>query len=120
MVNNSTDPRKPSKIPMILSAFFFPGAGQFFQRRWIPAVLFSVSFITCFIIFIISEFKIISNYIEVGLDFNHYQATDLPKGRAVISFVVATGIYIAGLIDTFWGYIRACSKDTHSKMEKGA
>ena len=42
------DPPMKERLPLMLSAFVYPGAGQFAQKRWIPGAVFTVSFTFCF------------------------------------------------------------------------
>ena len=44
--------KKPSVLPVILSAFVCPGAGQLAQRRWAAALLIMVPYFTSLAVFI--------------------------------------------------------------------
>lgn len=107
---------KPSRIPIFLSAFIVPGAGQLMQRRWLSAVIFMTGFITCFVMFLVCAIKIILSFYGIAAEFSTYQQTELPVFRAVIYFLLAMLIYVISLIDTFHAYTCACTNWAKQKL----
>ena len=56
------------RVPLILSAFFCPGAGQFMQRRWIAAVFFSVTFLIFAALVMVEVLRPMFHNVTVALD----------------------------------------------------
>lgn len=116
------DPTKPSKTPVYLSAVLFPGAGQFAQRRWIPAIILlsltSLSLLAPLVrigkfvadnIHAVRVFKTTGDVIPVQpLDFQH----------VVLPLLFAVILYVIGLADTLLAYMRECREWGEKRMEE--
>lgn len=101
---------------MILSALVLPGAGQAMQKRWMPALIFSFSFILCFGAVCIYGIKII--YIFYTLPFTPDSGIpkELPLSKVLISFVLSILIYIISLIDTYLANLRLSTKWAKNRL----
>lgn len=77
------------------------------QRRWVPAVFFSVTFSAGFVWFAIQVLATLKAYYEFMTDFNH--ASGVAPGLAGIGspFIVCMLIYLASLVDTAIGNRRS-------------
>ena len=89
---------------MMLSAFIYPGAGQFLQKRWIAGTLYSILFTIFSLILIFEVFKPMFNNVNVALNWAATQESDQPfEGisltRVVVSFVAMIAIYIVNILD---------------------
>ena len=106
--------KKPSKIPLLLSVFICPGAGQLFQQRWVVGALFLIGFLSGFFWLILLALSVIIDFYRFGLEFNTYD----PEPVAVTSFIAplafATVIYIGNLFDIAIAQIRIA----HIKREE--
>ena len=118
--------KKPSKYPILVSAFICPGAGQGMQKRWIPAVIYGLSFIICFALFLIYVFRIIFSFYQMGFGFSEVSREEelthkiaTAKFGAVLTFISSTVIWLISLFDTFYGYLRACAKYNKNKQQYG-
>ena len=89
---------------MMLSAFIYPGAGQFMQKRWIAGALYSVLFTVFSLVLIFEVFKPMFRNINVALNWASSQQNDqqfegISLARVAVSFVAMIGIYIANIMD---------------------
>jgi len=103
-------PPRPGRFPIILSGLVLPGAGQFVQKRWLPAVGYAVAFILAFILFGVFVFRILYAFYSLGFKFDTYEETAVPVRQALLSLAAAMGIYVVSLIDTFVAYRAACTR----------
>jgi hypothetical protein len=117
MINGSPDSTpKPSRLPIVLSAFTFPGAGQMVQRRWGPALFFSVAFLSAFAVFMVHAASIIAAFYRLGVQFETYEQQPIPVLPAAIAFLFSMLIYVLGLLDTHRAYRRDCLKWAHRRL----
>ena len=89
---------------MMLSAFIYPGAGQFLQKRWIAGTVYSVLFTIFSLILIFEVFKPMFHNINAALNWAATQESDQPfEGISltwvVVSFVAMIVVYIANIVD---------------------
>ena len=105
---------KPSRLALYLSAFVYPGAGQFAQKRWLAGLFYAVVFSVCAVFLIIAIFAPMFWNLRLAMEF-----ADTGKGDAFhpISFVkiflwlgLSALIYLTGLLDTFVAYRRSHSR----------
>lgn len=95
---------RPSRAPVFLSAFVFPGAGQLVQRRWAAAVFFGAGFIVTFIIFVVYMARIIGSYYAIAFADDAGRPPDVPLTQARVTFALAMMVYAAGVIDAHRAY----------------
>lgn len=107
-------PKPTSKIPILLSAFICPGAGQLVQRRWIAGALFSITFAAAFVIFMVVAGSLIVSYYRMGFEFETYEP-DIHPDRLLPAFMVATVIYLINLLDVTSAHFRTC-RETAEKQ----
>ncbi len=119
---NVVDEPKPTRAPVYLSAFLFPGAGQFFQRRWVPALLCSVTFIFCLAAVILQTAWLYIANIQAATALMNSEPNrpfvTLAPVRIVVPLVVAILVYVVGLYDTFSAYRRQCSSWAERRLER--
>lgn len=96
----------PTRLPVFLTAFVWPGSGQFVQRRWLPAVFYTVGFLVCSAFFCIHAVRLLVAYYGVWLEFNTYRQPELPVRPMLGWFVAVLILYVASVVDVFAGYIR--------------
>lgn len=89
-----------SRIPMLLSAFVCPGAGQFMQKRWMAGVIYAVGFIIGFCWFMVLAVKIIIDYYRIAFDAN-FQPENPDIMAMLPPFLIAMAFYVLNLIDVF-------------------
>ncbi|OGV69637.1 MAG: hypothetical protein A2283_23585 [Lentisphaerae bacterium RIFOXYA12_FULL_48_11] len=106
---------KLGKLPIYLSVFAFPGAGQFVQRRWFPAILFSISFFICFTIIMTKVFKIWAGMVHSAIDGTAFES--IHYSSILWPFVISIIIYIAGIIDTNSAHNKKCRTNAQKKLE---
>lgn len=92
---------KPNSAPIILSALVMPGAGQLMQKRFMPALIFAVLFLSCFGAVCVFGFKIIFTFYSLPMKDTSDTAPDLPLMKLVIFFIISLIIYFISLIDTY-------------------
>ena len=100
----------PGRLPVLITAFVWPGLGQFMQRRWFSAAVFSLGFLACTVVFFVLAFRILSAYYGLWLHFDNYVKPDLPLRGVLVSFVAGLLLYIAAIFDAYIGYVRQRSQ----------
>lgn len=97
-------------MPIMMSAFGYPGAGQLMQRRWLWAAVYALAFTVCLVFFCVYVFRIISAYYSLWLDFDKSTTPGrLPVREVLVSLLASVVVYVAALIDTHAAYRRACA-----------
>jgi hypothetical protein len=91
-------PKPTSRIPMLLSAFVCPGAGQFMQRRWVAGSIFATGFLVGFFWLMVLALGIIINFYRMGFDIGYEPGTPNVVGM-LPPFLIAMSFYIASLFD---------------------
>jgi hypothetical protein len=99
-----TEPAKSDRTPMMLSAFIYPGAGQFLQKRWIAGGLYSLLFTIFSLILIFEVFKPMFNNLTVVLNWaasqqNDQQFEGISLTKVVVSFIGMIIVYIVNIVD---------------------
>lgn len=98
--------KKPGRIPILLSAILFPGAGQAMQKRWIAAGIFAGAFIAALIVFLSFFAAVFKEMFGLISDANTYEPTELPRERLIIALVMGPFIYMVSVIDTILATMR--------------
>ncbi len=109
------DKSRQDKMPVYLSIFAFPGAGQFIQRRWIPALLFSSGFLVCFSIIMARVFRLWKGMVMSAIDGKPFDP--IPYTALIWPLIIAVIIYIAGIFDTNAAYNRKRRLIAQKKLE---
>ena len=111
----------PSRMPIYLSTLLMPGAGQFLQRRWLPALFFSIMFLICFVFLVIEVVRTVVISLQSALAFMEgdpnrpylclsWKKILLPLGLSLI-------LYVIGLCDTYFAYLRECRAWGERKLQ---
>ncbi len=96
--------RKKRRISILLSAFLYPGVGQFVQGRTKAGLFYTGLFTVGLVFYSTYSAEIIGCYYGLGMDFNHYQPpAELPAGKMIAAFAFALTIYVANIVDAFRG-----------------
>ena len=95
---------KADRTPLMLSAFIYPGAGQFLQKRWIAGTLYSVLFTIFSLILIFEVFKPMFRNVNVALNWaasqqNDQQFEGISLSKVAVSFIAMITIFIANIMD---------------------
>lgn len=96
-------PRRQPFTPMLLSALVCPGAGQFMQRRWAPAVFFMTAFTASFVWFTVRVLATLKAYYEFAFNFSGASGESPGLVGIAMPFGLCLLLYVAGLIDTALG-----------------
>jgi hypothetical protein len=99
--------KPPTRIPMLLSAFVCPGAGQFMQRRWLAGAVFSSGFLSGFIWLMVLAAGIISDFYRMGFEFETFEPTPVSPTAFIAPLALCGGFYLANLIDIAFGKQKA-------------
>jgi hypothetical protein len=97
----------------LLSALVMPGLGQLAQKRWGAAAFYGSGFLAAFLSVLILSGRILLAYYAFG--FSMDAGAEPPRLKhdvagVVVSFVVAVGFYLGGLIDTWGAYRKSVLK----------
>jgi len=89
---------------MMLSAFIYPGAGQFLQKRWIAGTVYSVLFTVFSVILIFEVFEPMFRNVNVALNWAASQSADqafegISLSKVAVSFVAMMVVYIVNIVD---------------------
>ena len=94
---------KPGRMPMVLSAFVYPGLGQLVQRRWLAGFLFLVTFTICFVMLainvIVPLFKTLNAVMAFANDGSNEKFGGISPLGILVPFVLSIVIYIANVVD---------------------
>ena len=108
-MNQQNEQPPPSRfsrrMPVFLSAFVCPGAGQLMQKRWVAAGVYCTGFMAPFLYLIAyvlyHVFDNLKNVISWNNEGGGKPLETLSFTKIGISFLVAMVFYFAGLIDTY-------------------
>ena len=124
MYNKDKDPEdegKPSKLPITLSAFVFPGAGQFAQKRWVPGALFALVFALSFGFLMVCIFVPLYHNLMAALDLaesgNAEEFKPISLIAIALTFLFGVATYIGSLVDTTAAYRRAIVEWQRAKRD---
>lgn len=104
---------KPGRLPIVLSAFFMPGAGQFVQKRWVAGTVYGGLFVVCFAAMLICFVRLMVSYYSLGFDpqsVRDSSNTWALLARILIAFAAGMATYLANLADVYLAYRRACTR----------
>ena len=107
----------PSRAPVYLSALLMPGAGQFAQRRWLPALLFSITFLVCFGAMAWEILRGTFTFAMSIMDPAQPYAT-LSWKRILLALGLGLIVYVIGLCDTYLAYLRESRAWGERQMEE--
>ena len=91
------------RAALLLSAFVYPGAGQFVQKRWIVGFLFATLFTVFLGALVVNAITPMVHNITAALDWAQLKANrpfeliSLPG--IIIPFLLALTVYIANIVD---------------------
>jgi len=95
---------KTEKTPLLLSAFVYPGAGQFLQKRWIPATCYMTAFtiFMCILLFNVMKpmFQNMTTAMSWAATGSNENFTKISIPGIVGPFVLAMITYITNIWDT--------------------
>jgi hypothetical protein len=115
-MTHAAELQKPSRLPVLMSAFGFPGVGQFMQRRWLAGTFFVITFSASLIVFLASAFRIIYTFYALGFGAAPEPTLpQLPLRPALAAFFAALLLYITAVMDAQIAYLRACRAWTARK-----
>lgn len=91
------------KTSIILSALVYPGAGQFLQRRWWPAIFFLATFSALLYLFfreiitpMIANWDVVFRWAEMH---ENRPFQPIAVNRVLMLFFLLVIVYIANLVD---------------------
>jgi 4-amino-4-deoxy-L-arabinose transferase-like glycosyltransferase len=95
------------RLPLLMTAFVWPGVGQFVQRRWLAGTVFALAFLICSAVFFVQLFRILIAYYGLWLNFDSQKAPQMPSlvGLAV-SLGIALALYVAAIVDVQLAQVR--------------
>jgi hypothetical protein len=96
-------PERTDRTPIFLSAFVYPGAGQFLQGRWKAGLFFSLCFTTCLVLFIVNVAGPILRSLDAALSWagggKSEEFVPVSIARLMITFASALTLYISSIAD---------------------
>jgi len=100
----------PARMAIWLSALAFPGAGQFAQRRWVPATLYTLAFSVCLTLLTVTALTPILHNLKTALTLAEQGMAPpfepIPMPRILFWFGLSVAIYGMGLTDTILAHGR--------------
>ena len=92
---------KSDRTAVMLSAFVYPGAGQFMQKRWIAGSLFAILFTCFFILLAITVITPLFAYLNNTLDWAAARGMGGDIEPPGVSFVKVALYFLAGMVVYF-------------------
>jgi hypothetical protein len=103
--------KPPSRMPIMMTAFGFPGAGQFMQKRWLAGTVISLAVTATLVAFFVYAVRIIWGYYSLAFDFEGSTPPLHPPWRQLLgTFAVFMVVYVIAVIDVWVGHRRACAE----------
>ena len=99
------NPKGPSRIPILLSAFACPGAGQFMQKRWVAGVVFVSGFLVGFFWAMVLAIGNIVDYYRMAFDFDYEPDPSSPKAF-IAPVLLSLVFYVINLFDVSAAQLR--------------
>ncbi len=97
-----------TRLPIWLSAFGFPGLGQFVQKRWIAGLIFSSGFLVGFFwVMAIAVHNIIELY---SMAFTDHMPEPIPVSAFTRPLLIVAVVYLISLFDVFRAQQRILSR----------
>ena len=99
-----TERGKSGRLPIMLSAFVYPGAGQFMQRRWGAGLAYASIFTVLFLTLAVSVLWPLFRNLNAVLGSDFMRGAEEPLQRisvpaVLVSFTLALMAYILNLVD---------------------
>jgi|GEM_PF-938006 len=107
--------KKPDRLPVYFSAFVLPGAGQFIQRRWISAVIYSVGFVTCFVIILARAVKLWIGMVASASDNKPF--AEISIYSFLWPLIISIVIYILSIVEAMAVYRKDSRLQASRKMD---
>jgi len=99
-----------TRLPIWLSAFGFPGLGQFIQKRWISGLIFTATFLVGFFwVMAISIYNIIELY-AMAFDETMVDPEPISLAGFIKPLLLVTVVYFISLFDVFQAQLRITTK----------
>lgn len=88
----------------MMSAFVYPGAGQFLQKRWVAGTVYSVLFTALSLVLIIEVVKPMFHNITAAMDWAAAQNSDqsfegISLSGVLFSFLAMLVVYVVNVMD---------------------
>lgn len=107
-----------TRIPILLSAFGFPGLGQFVQKRWIAGVLFSAAFLVGFFWVMGLALQNIIELYSLAFDDSMREPEPVPLAAFVKPLLLVACVYLISLFDVFRAQQRINTKQHEAEFLK--
>lgn len=113
--NEGQNSALPSRLAIYLSAFVWPGAGQYAQKRRGMGTFYAVTFLICVVFLFTAVLKPLFLNLRIISEFSGKLEMPVlhPMAwmKALFWFGLALLVYLAGLLDTFICYKRRHKQD---------
>lgn len=107
-----------TKLPIYLSAFGFPGLGQCIQKRWVPGLIFTSTFLVGFFwVMAIAIFNIIELY-AMAFDESMAEPESIPLSGFIKPLLLVAVVYFISLFDVFQAQLRITTKRNEEEFLK--
>lgn len=100
------NPKLSSRIPILLSAFACPGAGQFMQKRWVAGVVFVSGFLVGFFWVMVLAIGNIVDYYRMAFDFDGPEPDPTSPQAFIAPLMIALVFYVINLFDVSGAQLR--------------
>lgn len=107
-----------TRIPILLSAFGFPGLGQFMQKRWISGLLFSAVFLVGFFWVLGLAFHNIAELYSMAFDESMTEPEPVPLTAFIKPLLLVGTVYLISLFDVFLAQQRITTKQREAEFLK--
>lgn len=105
--------RQGARLPMLLSAVVYPGAGQLAQGRRLAGLAFILLFSLCLMAFLIAFVTIMTAFYGLGFGRRATSPSLLPL---LATFAIALAVYVGSLFDTYMAFVRMRRRDNRRQL----
>ena len=118
----TTPPQKrPTRVPVLMSAFVCPGSGQCMQGKWFLGVFYFVAFLAAIFMFFKTMCGPLIANLNASIDMANGQNcafVETPLLCGINYFVLALTIHFLNVLSAWRGYVKESSKWREAQMVK--
>lgn len=107
--------KKPGRMPIYLSALAFPGAGQFLQKRWIPAIIYTVISFSCVFYVIIRLLTMWISFLTSAIDNKPFIIPSFSNFLEPVGIFLC--VYIVSVVDAAIAYRKGCRLHAERQLD---
>lgn len=112
-------PRKPTRVPIIMSAFVCPGAGQCMQGRWMAGIFYFFAFIAAVVMYFKTMCTPLIANLRASIDMANgvnCEFVEQPFMCGIQYLALMLAVYFLNVLSTWRYYLKQHSKWREAKL----